>query len=48
MEDAGELHAYNTCADDDKAFGKGVEVEKTRGIDHAGIVSPRDGEPLRL
>ena len=48
MEDAGELHADDTCTDDGKAPGKCVELEQACGIDHTGIVSPRDGEPLRL
>ena len=48
MEDAGELHTDDTCTDDGKAPGKCVELEQACGIDHAGIVSPGDGEPLRL
>ena len=48
MEHTGELHADDACTDDDKALGESVEIEQSCGIDNTGIVSPWDGEPLRL
>ena len=48
MEDAGELHADDSRTDNGKAPGECVELEQACRIDHAGIVSPVDGEPLRL
>ena len=49
MEDAGELHADNTCTDDGKALGEGVELQQSCGIDDMRIrPGTFDGEPFRF
>ena len=46
MEHGSELHTDDTGTDNGKAFGEGIEIQKSGTVNHARVVNALDGKPL--